>query len=83
MRVDYKQPSIRHTHTPGNLSSSNASPVAQSFSNSLYSPRDFVLSFVQYNLVNAILGVLFLSFTVSNPPLQVLQLFLSYCERCQ
>ncbi|VUZ53375.1 unnamed protein product [Hymenolepis diminuta] len=38
--VDYKWPSIRHTHRghTGDPSSSNASPVAQSFSsNSLFS----------------------------------------------
>ncbi|VUZ39844.1 unnamed protein product [Hymenolepis diminuta] len=60
--VGYKQPSMRHTDTPGNPSSPGASLVVQS-SISLFF-LETVLSLVQCNLVNAILGVLFLSFTL-------------------
>ncbi|VUZ43558.1 unnamed protein product [Hymenolepis diminuta] len=43
--VDYKQPSIRHTHThTGDPSSLNASPVAQSFSSNSLLSLETVLS---------------------------------------
>ncbi|VUZ47896.1 unnamed protein product, partial [Hymenolepis diminuta] len=72
---------IRHTKNtqvtlarPTHLSLLNPSPPVP------YFPLRNVLSFFQYNLVNAILDVLFLSFTVNHLSLQNKRLSKNICK---